>query len=162
MRCFIIAGLLLIASCVSNPSGIGSTVTTCCPDSGYETFELETYQIPSFLESLIASNLRTVLAIKGLQPVSGNGDLAVRIIYEQENLAIAARYDDFDERISEGGDVRFVARITVEMKDRKTNEIVYKGSIQRIHEVSPGEYMHTGRASVAMFDAFSAMLADLP
>lgn len=162
MRSFLYALLLLLASCVSNPSGVSSTTMACCPDSSYRTFELQTRHIPLFLESLVASNLSTALAIKGLQPVDQGGELIARVSYEQEDLPIAARFDDFDERVSEGGDVRFIAKIVVEFIDKETSEIVFRGSIQRIHEVSPGEYMHTGRASLAIFDAFSELLEDYP
>ncbi len=162
MRSFLMVGLLLLASCVSNPSGVSSSTESCCVEGVYKTFEYESRSIPIFLESLIASNLSTALAIKGLQPVDENGDLVARVSYVQEDLPIAARYDDFDERVSEGGDVRFVAKIVVELVDAKSNETVFSGSIQRIHEVSPGEYMHTGRASLAIFEAFSDLLAEYP
>ena len=149
--------VILLNGCVTSQSNIGASVTLCCPAKSHETFELETVRVPRFMSDLLAANLGTVLAIKGLQPVTEHGDLKVRISYLQEDLAMAVRLDDFDERVSEGGDVRFIAEILVEMVDQETRETVFSGSIKRIHDVSPGEYMHTGRASEAIFESFSEL-----
>lgn len=161
MRALVILFVLLLASCASTNSGVGANTVTCCPGSDAKTFTLETEQVPGFLEQLLKSNLSTVLAIKGLQPVSENADLNVTLRYEQDDLAMAERHDDFDERVSEGGDVRYVARIVVSMTST-AGDVVFQGSVQRIHEISPGEYMHTGRASSAIFAAFQQMLAGMP
>jgi hypothetical protein len=159
MRFTFLIVLLFLAGCASTTGDVGATVKTCCPGSQAQSFAIETRHVPPFLNKLLASNLSTVLAMKGLQPVEKEADLKVIVSYEQEDLAIAVRQNDFDERVSEGGDVRFVAKIVVQMRD-PMGELVFDGSVQRIHEVSPGEFMHTGVASVAIFEAFQAMLAD--
>ena len=157
----LLLSVIFLGSCASTNSGVGASTEQCCPGSEYMTFSVDTLQVPGFLEDLLKSNLSTVLAFKGLQPVSGNADLRVVISYQQDDLAMAERHDDFDERVSEGGDVRYVAKIVVEMF-AGSGERVFSGSVQRIHEVSPGEYMHTGRASSAIFSAFEEMLAPMP
>jgi hypothetical protein len=152
---------LILAGCASTNSGVGASSSVCCPGIEYQTFTVSTQSVPGFLEPLLKSNLSTVLSIKGLQPVEQGADLEVTIGYEQDDLAIAAPRDDFDERVSEGGDVRYIARIVVTMTDT-SGEKLFEGSVQRIHEVSPGEYMHTGRASAAIYAAFEEMLSEMP
>ena len=158
MRATFLLIVIFLSGCAAT-SNVGSTIVTCCPGSDAESFTIEASRVPPFLENLLVSNLSTVLAMKGLQPVDHEADLRVLVTYDQEDLAIAIRQNDFDERVSEGGDVRFVAKIVVEIRDA-SNQLVFDGSVQRIHEVSPGEYMHTGVASVAIFDAFQSMFAE--
>ncbi len=154
--------VLILTACTSNPSGIGTHVISCCANRSYETFDVTAVDIPAFLGPLMVSNFSVAFAGRGMQPVSDGGDLNVILRFEQVDLARPEIRDDFDERISPGGEVRFIARIIIDMKDAKTGETVWSGSIQRTHDISPGEYMHTGRASVALLDAFSALLMDYP
>ncbi len=150
----------LLTGCVSSNGEIGASVETCCPKPAADTFSIETVKVPKFLETLMITNLSSVLSANGLQPLERNAALKVTVSYEQDELPIASRFSNFDERVSEGGDVRFVARIIVEVRD-EAGQLVFDGSIDRIHEVSPGEYMHTGPASIAIHDAFQALLKDV-
>ena len=154
--------LSFLVACTNNPSDIGNNVIICCANSSYQTFVVTTKNIPAFLDPLMVSNFSAAFATHGLQPVSENADLDVELRYEQQDLIAPAEYDGFDERIAPGGDVRFVAKIVVEMRDASTNATVWSGSIQRIHEVSPGEFMHTGRASISLFNSFNELLDEYP
>ncbi len=87
-------------------------------------------------------------------------DLEVVLRYEQENLPQAERPDDFEGHISPGGNFRYVARVRVNVFDGTSGDLVFSGSVQRIHDVDPGEYMHTGNASLAIFQAFTRLLSD--
>ncbi|MBT4492271.1 MAG: hypothetical protein HOC70_03440 [Gammaproteobacteria bacterium] len=160
MRFFLILLASLITGCVSSGGDVGSSVETCCPKPTADTFSIEPVNLPKFLETLMVTNLSSVLSEKGLQPLDRNATLKVRLSYRQDELPMAGRFSNFDERVSEGGDVRFVARIVIEMRD-EVGKLVFDGSIDRIHEVSPGEYMHTGPASVAIYDAFQSLLKDI-
>jgi hypothetical protein len=66
--------------------------------------------------------------------------------------------DNFAEHLATGDAQRFVAKIMIEIRDNSTNEVVWAGQIQRIHDVGPGEYMHTGKASIPLLDAFTQVL----
>jgi len=48
------------------------------------------------------------------------------------------------------------------MQDAITNSTVWSDSIQRIHTVSPGEYMHTVRASIALLVSLNELLQGYP
>ena len=98
----------------------------------------------------MVSNFSVALASHGLQPVdehAGPADLTVVMRYEQENLSLDRTTDDFEERIAMGDSQRFVAKIITEIHETGANKLVWSGQLQRIHDVAPGEYMHTGKAS---------------
>jgi hypothetical protein len=84
----------------------------------------------------------------------------VELSYEQENLSPDTERDNFAEHLATGDAQRFVAKIMIEIRDNSTNEVVWAGQIQRIHDVGPGEYMHTGKASIPLLDAFTQVLKD--
>ncbi len=153
---------VFLSGCAVSGSGITSSTQTCCADASYESFTVEAVDIPAFLGPLMVSNFSVAFASHGLQPVQDNGDLKVMLRYEQIDLSQSIEHDDFDERMEGGGEVRFIAKMVVDMQDPASGQTVWSGSIQRIHDVSPGEYMHTGRASLALLDAFTALLADYP
>jgi len=155
-------GLFLLISCTSIPSRISSYVNVCCADPDYVTFSVTPKNIPAFLGPIIVSNFIVALAGHDLQPVSEDADLHVELRYEQLNLDLKEIHDDFMEHLSSGGDARFIAQIAVDMRDGKTGEIVWSGGIRRIHDVNPGEYMHTGRASMAFLDSFHKLLEKYP
>lgn len=152
----------ILASCASNSSGIGTYIETCCPGSGYETFSVTTKDIPAFLGPLMQSNFSVAFANHGLQPTTENADLAVELRYEQENLSANRTNDDFEEQIASGDSLRFVAKIVIDIRETGTDKIIWSGHLQRIHDVGPGEYMHTGSASIALLDAFTKVLKDFP
>ncbi|MCB1647225.1 MAG: hypothetical protein KDI36_17315 [Pseudomonadales bacterium] len=153
---------LLAASCTTSPSGIGTHVNTCCPSASYESFTVTTTDIPAFLGPLMQSNFSVAFANHGLQPVTEEGDLAVELKYVQENLSVPVEGDTFDEHIASGDSLRFVARIVINIREKDSDDIIWSGHIQRIHDVGPGEYMHTGVASIALLDAFTEVLKGFP
>lgn len=156
----ILFAISLLSACASNPSGIGTNVTLCCADKAYQSFSVSAVDIPAFLGPLMVSNFSVALAARGLQPVEDGADLDVVLKYVQTNLMQSNAKDDFDESLSPGGDVRFIAKIVVEIKETSSGKMVWSGSIQRTHTVSPGEFMHTGRASISLLDSFMELLVD--
>jgi hypothetical protein len=161
-RAVLLAFLLVINACATNPSGMGSSVTQCCADAEDVTFTVAPEDIPAFLGPLMVSNLSVAFAGKGLQPVVEDADLAITLRFEQIDLTQQNAKDDFDEHLSPGGEVRFIAKMVVEVRKTGTDRIVWSGSIQRTHTISPGEFMHTGNASLSLLDAFNELLIDYP
>ena len=161
-RVVLLAFLLALNACATNTSGIGANVTHCCADSEDITFTVVPENIPAFLGPLMVSNLSVAFAGKGLQPVMEDADLAITLSYEQIDLNQQNVKDDFGEHIAPGGEVRFIAKMVVEVRKTGTEKIMWAGSIQRTHTISPGEYMHTGNASIALLDAFNELLIEYP
>jgi hypothetical protein len=157
------ATLLLVAGCATDHARIDTATTTCCSSPQYKTFFVKAESIPAFLGPLMVSNFSVAFANIGMQPVEEDADLNVVLRYEQQDLDRARRpRDNFEGKISSGDTTRFMARIVVEMHDAKTGKIVWSGHIQRLHDVGPGDYMHTGKASMAIFDAFVKLLKNYP
>ena len=57
---------------------------------------------------------------------------------------------------------RFTAKIVVEFRAAGSDALRWSGSIERDHDVEAHEYMHTGRASIAMLAAFRNLLSGFP
>lgn len=137
------------------------SVDFCCSETNAHSFQLVDAEIPSFLGPLLSANIASALLSKGYYPQEENADLIVVISLESDGLPIAARTSPMDEITLESGDLQFLARITIEISSAG-GEPVFRGSIYRTHDVSANEYMHTGRASRAMFEALTHLFEPLP
>lgn len=158
----VLVSLLVTTGCAVQRGGITTATGVCCADPTFETFEVVAQDIPAFLGPLMVSNFSVALAERGLAPVDSGGDVVVTLRYEQQDLSDPVDVDSFDERIESGGDVRFIAKMVVEMRAAGSDEIAWSGTIQRVHNIGPGEYMHTGRASLALLESFMALLESYP
>jgi hypothetical protein len=58
--------------------------------------------------------------------------------------------------------VRFVAQVQLELKNSVTGEMLWSGSMQRVHNVYEGSYMHDAPARAAMRNAFLEIFGDYP
>lgn len=151
--------ICVLSACHSS-SRIDTAVTRCCTTVEYTTFSVAVENVPAFLGPLMVSNFSVAFANRGMQPVESGADLLVTLRYEQSNLSREEPYDDFDERITTGDPMRFIARIVVDIRDASTKELVWLGYVQRLHNVAPGDYMHTGPASISIYEAFTDLLED--
>lgn len=70
--------------------------------------------------------------------------------------------DDFSESIGPGANVSFMAIVSIEIFDNSSTDLIWKGHVERFHDVGHGEYMHTGKASIAFYDAFLRTLGSFP
>jgi len=169
-------------ACSSAP--IDSEVTSNKVAGTYSSFSVTTENIPAFLGPIITSNFDVAMAARGLQPTdeTNNPDLNVHLRFQQIDLDRGGdeidSYDEVDSdqnsmenqnsmggqnsmnRISMDESLRFIARIVIEIRETGKSDIIWSGQVQRIHDVSPGEWMHTGNASIAFLDAFNKLLVD--
>lgn len=153
-RALLLGLVFIVAGCATDYSGI-----TALPDDRdatglleYRTFQLETRDLPVFLGPVIVSNFSVAMAERGYQPVTRDGDAIARVSYLQENLPHGEGVDE----------VRFVARVRIELLDAGSLQEIFSGSIQRLHTVSAGEYMHVGDASISFLQAFRELLSGIP
>lgn len=150
----------LLSACAVDQSRIDTTVTHCCGDTEQKTFTVEAVEMPAFLGPLMVSNFSVAFANLGMQPVDADGELAVVLGFEQTNLQRPQTHDDFDEQIASGDAMRFIARVVIEVRDIETGDLVWSGNIERLHNVGPGDYMHTGPASISIYEAFTEVLKE--
>ena len=154
--------MLVLTGCAADYPGIGVTPGAGAAPPELRSFTVLAEDMPAFLGPIVVSNFSVAMAERGLQPVSDNGAAVVTLRFEQEGMAPGSSRDGFAERIDQGGDTRFLAIIRVEVRRTGEDAILWQGSIQRMHSIRPGDYMHTGPASVAFLDAFRALLKDYP
>lgn len=152
MRIMMLLAVAMLGACAANYGGITTTKLTGEPNgvSAYSSFRVEAVDLPAFLGPVIVSNFSVAMAERGYQPVSSGGDMVATVRYIQENLPV------------EDDEVRFVARVSVALNPAGSEQILLSGSIQRLHTVQAGEYMHVGDASISFLQAFREMVRDLP
>lgn len=145
---------LVLSGCASSYKGISTSdpVGDSSQLLSYGTFHMETSDLPVFLGPVIASNFSVAMAERGYQPVSSDGDAIARLTYVQTDLPV--------EETAES--IRFIAKINVELLNARSREVLWSGSIQRLHTVNAGEYMHVGDASFSFLQAFRDLFSDLP
>ncbi len=151
---------MLLSACATNNSRIDTAVTSCCADSSSRTFSVHAVNVPAFLGPLMVSNFSVAFANLGYQPMESGGELDVELRYEQSNLNRDEARDDFEERIASGDAMRFIARIVIEVRLASSGKLLWSGHVQRLHDVGPGDYMHTGAASAAIFQSFENVLKE--
>lgn len=156
----ILLAAMLLSACAVNNSRIDTAVTSCCAESSSRTFTVHAVNIPAFLGPLMVSNFSVAFANLGYQPMETGGELDVELRYEQTNLTADVIRDDFEERIASGDAMRFIARVVIEVREASTDQLLWSGHVQRLHDVGPGDYMHTGPASAAIFQSFEQVLKD--
>lgn len=161
MRGLLLLMGLFLASCQSVESGMQLSVDFCCTETNAHSFQLVDEGIPPFLEPLLSANVTSALLNKGYYPQEENADLMVVVGFESDGLPVSARTSPIDEIMSESDELQFMARINIEITSAK-GVPVFRGAIYRSHDVSANEYMHTGRASMAMFEALTGLFEPLP
>ena len=179
----ILACCMLLAACGSSPT-IATDVTYCCRADveGIDTFRVDFEDTPDFLKPMLRDEASIVLAARGLQYTESNADavLMMRFVNKTQQRieeraevwteeTIIGQNDGWSEpsiepweRVAPAGGVRFIAQIVLEMKDSSTSELIWSGSMQRIHNVYEGSHMHDAPARTAMRNAFLEMFADFP
>jgi hypothetical protein len=160
----VIVGLMLLASCASSP-GISTDISYCCrpiAESIY-TYRVEFEDTPEFLKPMLRDSVSIVLDSKGLQYTEGEAHAILAMRYVDRTLT---RQEETDieswERVAPGGGIRFMAVVEMEMTDSVTGERIWAGSMQRVHNVYEGSYMHDEPAKAAMRVAFMEIFAGFP
>ena len=161
MRTLLLLMSLFLAGCQSAPSGVQLSVDFCCTETNAHSFQLVDEGIPPFMEPLLTANVTSALLSKGYYPAEDNADLIVVVSFESDGLPMSARTSPLDEIMSESAEIRFMARINIEISS-VNGKPVFRGAIYRIHDVSANEYMHTGRASKEVFEALIDLFEPLP
>lgn len=157
--------LLLPIACTQTGSQIGTSLTLCCPGNyeNYTEYRLETDNVPLFLRDYVIDELQLALQEVGLERNDTLHDLRVVMRYQHINLnADQEDIDPFIRLESLNVNLNYIARLEIEMFETATNNLIWSGNISRIHQVTPGEYMHEDRARPEFLIAFRRLLEDYP
>jgi hypothetical protein len=158
------AGLALIAACGSMPE-IATDVSYCCEDGAESiaSFRVEFEDTPEFLKPMLRDEAAIVLGAKGLEYTEGTAHSVLRMTFINRTLSAEEERElDSWEKVAPGGGVRFIAEVQLELKNTVTSELLWSGSMRRIHNVYEGSYMHDSPARAAMRQAFMDIFADYP
>lgn len=155
----------MLVSCGSLPS-IATDVTYCCQPGAerLHTYRVEFEDMPEFLKPMLRDESSIALAAKGLEYTEGDADALLRIafVFRPLTAAESGRQDAAWGSISPGGGSRFIAEVKFEINNTVSRELVWSGTMGRIHYVTEGSYMHEARARAAMHNAFADLFASYP
>ena len=154
--------ILLLGGCATDYLGISVTHGDPAAALPFRTFHVVTEDMPAFLGPIVVSNFSVAMAERGIQPVPEDGEAEVTLRLVQETRDSSDSGDEFAGHIDQGGEASFIARVVVEVRAADSSEVLWQGSVQRRHRIRPGDYMHVGRASAALLEAFRDLLRDYP
>jgi hypothetical protein len=158
------AAVLMLTGCGSMPQ-VSTDVTYCCHAAtpGINTYRVEFEDTPEFLKPMLRDEAALVLDAKGLEYTEGDADAVLLMRFE--NITLTREEEEqleSWERLAPGGGVRFMARVELEMRNSVTRDTIWSASMQRLHNVYEGSYMHDAPARAAMRAAFMEIFADYP
>ncbi len=160
----VVTASLVMTGCGSMPQ-VSTEVTYCCHAAtpGITTYRVEFEDTPEFLKPMLRDEAAIVLDAKGLEYTEGDAD-AVLLMRFRDITMTREEEEALEswERIAPGGGVRFMARVELEMRNSLTRDTIWSASMQRLHNVYEGSYMHDAPARAAMRAAFMEIFADYP
>ena len=159
----VLIAAFVLSACASLPM-IATDVTYCCGDAAasVRTFRVEFEATPEFLKPMLRDEAAIVLGAKGREYTEGPADAVLTMGYVDKTLERSSEELEAWERIAPGGGVRFIAEVQMRMTAAGSEEVLWSGTMQRIHNVYEGSYMHDAPARAAMRSAFVEVFADLP
>ena len=161
----LIVSSLLLSSCTQFGGQIGTDLDVCCPGDydDYDEYGVIVVDMPLFLRDYVVDEFDAAFQEKGLQRNDQFNDLRVELRYNHINLQPdQEEINPFIRIESLNVELSYIAEIQVRMYETASNNLVWAGSISRIHQVTPGEYMHEERARPEFRQAFSRILENYP
>lgn len=155
---------LLLASCGSLPT-VATSVDYCCQTgtASIKTFRVVFEDMPEFLKPMLRDEASIALATKGLDYVEGDAHAILLLKFVNRTLETTEEaHDEAWETTAPGGGVRFIAEVKVELRESVSGELLWAGTMGRLHNVYEGSYMHDAPARTAMRNAFLTIFADYP
>jgi hypothetical protein len=119
--------------------------------------------MPEFLKPMLRDEVSIVLDSKGLEYTEDAADAILTMAYLHKLLSTedVAREDAWGT-LAPGGDSRFIAEVHVKLENSITRDLVWSGTLSKLHYAAVGSYMHDAPARLAMKDAFARLFADYP
>lgn len=166
LKVFAVSALLVLTGCGSySGMQISNNVTTCCPGNygEYTSFAIENVELPVFLREYVSEEFEQAFRELGMTRIDNSSDLIVNLAYRHVSLdAEQQEIDPLMRMESMTVELRYIANIDITMRERRTGDVVWGGTISRIHSVQPGEYMHQENASGAFLQTFRDLLSQYP
>ncbi|MFT5691023.1 MAG: hypothetical protein ACI92E_000348 [Oceanicoccus sp.] len=156
---------LAVSGCAQTGSQIGKNLRLCCPGDyvSYREYGLEVVDMPLFLADYIATEFTAVLEEKGLIRNDRVNDVKVVLRYKQVDLVPGQEViDPYVKNESLNIELSYIATVEIDIIETQSSDLVWAGSVSRVHRVRPGEYMHEDRARPYFYSAFQSLLVSYP
>ena len=158
-------GALMVSGCTQTGSQIGSNLRLCCPGdyASYRQYGLEVVDMPLFLADYVSTEFSSVLEEQGLVRNDQVNDVKVTLRYKQVDLLPGQEsVDPWVEHESIAIELSYIARVEIDIVETRSRDLVWAGSVSRVHRVRPGEYMHEDRVRPYFYKAFQSLLTSYP
>lgn len=159
--------LVALLGCVNQSRFVDAEQTLSTLTEPPASYELEAVDVPGFMRDMIEVSLHAAMQTLGYSHRrQTQADLYISAEYEQIDVPnVGHERDSMAEAMSMTDPRQFVARVNIEIRDAR-GKPVWQGSVQRLHSVDPGDYMHRGHAAnniaQALVDLIESNKANLP
>ncbi|MBT8077959.1 MAG: hypothetical protein KJO31_05245 [Gammaproteobacteria bacterium] len=154
----------ILIGCAGLPA-ISTNVSFCCTPQAatLSTYRVEFEDMPEFLKPMMRDEASIVLDQKGLQYTESSAQAILHMLFVATPLEAEPRDNDAAwGTIEAGGTARFNAEVRMEFRNAVTREVIWAGSMAKLHNVGPGAYMHEAPARRAVREAMLVLFADYP
>lgn len=154
-----------IGGCATSAPRLDVEVDTCCEAQfeRYETYTLEMVDVPGFLGPYLRGGIGTVLVQKGLRSTVDRPDLRVVLLFNQIFLdPESGEQDYFGEGVAPDDATRFMAAVSVEVFDARSEHLVWSGRLSRIHTNPIGQPRGNDHKMQGIIDGFAELFAEYP
>jgi len=129
----------------------------------FTTYTLEHRNVPGFILQVVDVSIRSALDRQGLSVVDeADADVLVRTELDVINRnPPPAEGDPFGEPVATSQLNRFVTHLVVNVIDRRTDQLIWTGAMDRAHAIEGGETFHDDRAIAIITQAFDDMFVGL-
>jgi hypothetical protein len=156
-------GAVFLYACAGHPAPMDAYAPLHChaPAASFETFDVRLDAVPGFIDPVLRTALEGALTRQGLRPAAGMpADVAMVARFSLIDLnpqSGAVPPDAFGERVVPGQVTRFVAHVDLELREERSDALLWRGAISRRHAIVGGETFHDERAVLAIATTLDAM-----
>lgn len=155
----------LLAACANLPA-VSSNVRYCClPEvDAVSTYRIEFSAMPEFLKPMLRDEVSIALDQKAIRYTESEAAAVLTMTFVNTPIPpiAGAEADEAWGNIAPGGIARFNAVVEMELRNAVTRELLWAGSMSRLHSVGPGSYMHEAPARRAIRNALLVLFEGLP
>ena len=167
-----IAGILaalmvlgLLQGC-ANSQAMDLHVPHACHGSAapFHTYRLSFVDVPGFIEGVIATSVEGALAAQGLDEAANPDEADVAVVntfFLIDRNPPPQQFDPMGERVQTSTVNRFITHLKVDVVDRRTDSIIWTGSMYRPHAIQGGETFHNEQAVLIIRKAYDDMFVGL-
>ncbi len=165
VRVLVLSGLLVLSACAAT-RGMEVQVPEACYGNAapFSTYTLTFVSVPGFIEQPIETAAEGALQSLGLKPAETPAEADLDVVssfFAVDRNPPPQQGDPMGEHMQAESVNRFVAHLKVDVRDQRTGDVIFSGSMYRDHAVAGGETFHNERAVLLIRRAFDEMFVGL-